>query len=235
MHHGASIPEPGPGSQAWLRAPGLGAVPGLVHGFTTRSAGSFAPEPPAGWPGAAGGRRLRLLRQVHGAAVVPPDHPAPVPEADAWAGAPEPGVLLGVRTADCVPVIAVHPPTRRVAVIHAGWRGTAAGVVSAAVGALGVPPGELLAAVGPAIGACCYEVGEEVVEALGRGPWARRRGERWFVDLRRRVTAELAGLGVPPPRIEWVGGCTGCSGAFFSHRARGEAGRMLAFAGWGAP
>ncbi|RMG93635.1 MAG: hypothetical protein D6708_05055, partial [Candidatus Dadabacteria bacterium] len=39
----------------------------------------------------------------------------------------------------------------------------------------------------------------------------------------------------PPPRIEWVGGCTGCSGAFFSHRARGEAGRMLAFAGWGAP
>ncbi|WP_084319416.1 polyphenol oxidase family protein [Deferrisoma camini] len=236
MSHGASIPEPNGGSQsAWLEAPGLSAVRGLVHGFTTRAAGSFSAGPPAGWPAAAGGRRLRLLRQVHGAAVVGPEHPDPLPEADAWAGRPPPGVLLGVRTADCVPVILCHPRTRTLAVVHAGWRGTAAGVVTSALEALGAPRQEVVAAVGPAIGGCCYEVGPEVVRALGPGPWATRAGRRWIVDLRGRVEAELVRAGVPPGRIERVGGCTGCGEGFFSHRARADTGRMLAFAGWREP
>ncbi len=236
MPHGASIAEPGGRPQAlWETSPLLAGVPGLVHGFTTRAAGDLsAGPPPRGLPG-ADGFALRLLRQVHGCRVASPSAPEPVPEADGWAGRPVPGVLLGILTADCVPVLLCHPPSRTLGLAHAGWRGIARGVVTRVLKAMGVPAEEVWAAVGPAIGPCCYRVGPEVVRALGPGgaaPWPGMPG-RYREDLGRRVRAQLERAGVPAPRIDRVGGCTACHPErYFSHRARGETGRLLAFAGW---
>src|SRR5262245_63410989 len=149
----------------------LSAIPGLVHGFEQRSQPDAetrdrtrervgAALAPAG--------ALHLLKQVHGVRVVA----APFeghPEADA-AIAAAPGVLLGIETADCLPVLLVDPERRVVAAAHAGWRGTAGGIVPAAVRALqemGSRPQSLVAGLGPGIGPCCYEVGDELREAFG--------------------------------------------------------------------
>ncbi len=215
----------------------LAAVPGLAHGFTLRAAGDFSAGPPPDWPAAAGACRLRLLRQVHGAAVAGARDPRPEPEADAWAGRPPPGTLLGIRTADCLAVLLCHPPSGTVGLAHAGWRGAAAGVVDRTVSAMGCPPRELVAALGPAIGPCCYPVGPEVAGALGRGPHVTRdRGGRFRVDLAGYVENRLLDLGAPADRIERVGGCTACDpDRYFSHRARQDRGRLCAFIGWTAP
>jgi hypothetical protein len=89
----------------------------------------------------------------------------------------EPGILLSVRTADCLPVLLVDPKHRAVAAVHAGWRGALARLVEKAVGEMrrmyGSEPESLVAVLGPSIRACCYEVGEEVEEAFqGRFPHA---------------------------------------------------------------
>jgi YfiH family protein len=93
----------------------------------------------------------------------------------------EPGVLLSVRSADCMPVLLADPRRRAVAAIHAGWRGALAGVVEKTVGEMarvfGSRPADLLAAVGPSIRACCYQVGDEVVDAFC-GPYPN--GEDFF-------------------------------------------------------
>src|SRR6185436_10933221 len=160
---------------ATLRAatvPALAALPGLVHGFEQRLG-------PPGWEERDAGRarvaqalaaqgRLCLLKQVHGTRVVPAPWPGR-PEGDA-AVAGEAGMILGIETADCQPVLLVDPRRRVAAAAHAGWRGTAAGVTRAAVRALvesGSRPEDLVAALGPGIGACCYEVGDELVPAFG--------------------------------------------------------------------
>jgi copper oxidase (laccase) domain-containing protein len=124
-----------------------------------------------------------------------------------------------------------------VAAVHSGWRGTAAGIVPGAIERLGrvhgVPPSRLAVVIGPAVGACHYEVGEEVVEALaGRGipepMWLDRGyagGPR--VDLRALLRAELEAAGVPRDRIELAGGCTFCDPALASYRRDGaDAGRQ---------
>jgi len=120
---------------------------------------------------------------------------APVPAtADPPAGdglmTAEPGVLLTIRIADCLPVLLVDPQRRAVAAVHAGWRGALARVIEKAVGdmrrAFGSDPGKLIAALGPSIRACCYQVGEEVVGAFHGGfPGA----ERFFQPLPNRPEA----------------------------------------------
>jgi hypothetical protein len=179
--------------------------------------------------------RLALAEQVHGTAVVRAD-PALVPEADAlWTDTP--GGWIGIRTADCVPVLLCSEDGARVAAVHSGWRGTVARIAEAAVAALareGTPPGTLRAAIGPAIGPCCYEVGEDLAVRFAElfGPEVvRRGGPAPRLDLRLAVRRTLVTAGVPEAHIEDVPGCNSCdAGRFFSHRRdRGGTGRHLAF------
>jgi len=112
---------------------------------------------------------LRLLRQIHSGLVhrsgVEPSTTANPLRGDGWI-ATEPGTLLGIQTADCIPVLVVDVRQRIVAAFHAGWRGTLSRIVERGVGRLraefGSQPGDLTATIGPGIGRCCYSVGEEV-------------------------------------------------------------------------
>lgn len=175
------------------------------------------------------------LQQVHSARVVAA-RPGICGEGDAlWTD--RPGLALSVVTADCVPVVLAGPGESgpRVAAVHAGWRGIVAGVVPRTVEALGVAPDAVEAWVGPAIGACCYEVGEEVAaevaEVAGTGcvvP-AAAIGGRPHLDLPGAVRAQLEEAGVRAPRI--VVRCTRCDGErLWSYRRAGKrAGRNHAF------
>ena len=170
------------------------------------------------------------LRQVHGARVVRlPAEGGAAPEADgAWTD--RPGVVCAVLTADCLPVLLCDRCGTRVAALHAGWRGLAAGVLEAGVAALGADPGALLAWLGPAIGPAGFVVGPEVVEALGgkpgAAPWAEPApGGRWRVDLWAVARERLERAGV----AEVYGGglCTWSdAGRFYSYRRDGRTGRM---------
>jgi YfiH family protein len=156
------------------------------------------------------------------------------------------GVTVGVFVADCLPVLLADPRTGACAAVHAGWRGTVAGVVPAAVRALadgfGVRPSELRVAIGPAIGPCCFEVGPEVVAALAaaladvprsNGPGAaaepevvhatpRAASDRWHVDLKQATRLLLLGAGVLAAAIDLAPECTRCApDRFFSFRRDG--------------
>jgi len=198
------------------------------------------------WVGYAPDRLFRVS-QVHGAGVrvlSDADEPASVQrqEADALvaqvdaAGA---GVAVGVRTADCVPLLLADPVTRAVAAVHGGWRGLVAGVVTASVEALceasGALPARLAAAIFPHIDACCFEVGDDVAAQLQAAAPARTDvvqivpGRKPHVALRSVVLAQLAAAGIAAERVEQVEGCTACDAArFFSFRRDGQAtGRHL--------
>jgi len=222
--------------------PLLGEIPGLVHGFGRRAgpAGFETREATAARTTArlAPEGRLLLLQQVHGAAV----QQAPWsgrPPADA-AVAREPGLLLGIETADCLPVLLVDPKRRAVAAAHAGWRGTVAGVTRAAVAALlaqGSRASDLRAALGPGIGPCCYEVGDDVKEAFGPDGTAFFRtvpGGRDHLDVRAANRRQLQEAGLDESRIGSVDECTSCrSDLYHSYRRDGpRSGRMISFVGF---
>jgi YfiH family protein len=222
--------------------PALSAIRGLVHGFERRPSEA---RPEARDEGRArvrraleGHGRLLLLKQVHGAAVVEAPWEG-TPEADA-AVAGEPGWLLGVETADCLPVLLVDPPRRLVAVAHAGWRGTAAGVARRAVEALvarGSRPDELIAVLGPGIGPCCYEVGDEIRPAFGPGGAAFfRPGPRGrpHLDVRAANVRQILDAGVEEVRIHHLDECTACRpDLYHSYRREGRGGgRMISFVGY---
>ena len=210
----------------------------LAHGFSTRATGDFLR-----WPSdseiasvfQAGRCGTAMLRQVHSGHWVRADAPwgAARPEADA-VGSGTPGVLLGVRTADCLPVLLVAPRSRAVAAVHAGWRGTVAGVLPRAVQGLtvdlGARPQEIEAAVGPGIGACCFEVGEEVASQFPERCVADDGGKP-HVDLAAALEGQLADCGVRMVMTARL--CTHCDvERFFSHRAEaGRTGRMLSVVG----
>jgi YfiH family protein len=211
-----------------------------MHGFSTRDLGDMkagGAEP--GWPGEWGAVELVLLRQVHGTAVVDAARGSPNarPEGDAWVGSPVPGRALGILTADCLPLLLVHARSRRLAVIHAGWRGAVRGVAEAALQRLAVPAAEVFAALGPAIGPCCYQVGGEVAASVGRGsayltPWPESPGHFHF-DLPGYLQGRLVAAGIPGDQIESLPLCTHCrADLFFSHRRAADPQRMVAFAGW---
>jgi YfiH family protein len=227
-----------------VAVPALAAIPGLVHGFERRSAASGRQTRAASWSRVAraldGRGRLLLMKQVHGARVVEAPWDAS-PEADA-AVAVAPGHLLGVETADCLPILLVDPRSRAVAVAHAGWRGTAALVVRHALEALaarGSRPEELLVALGPGIGPCCYEVGDELRAAFGPGAEAfflPGRNGRPHLDVRAANVRQLLDAGVRPDAIFHVPDCTRCrSDLYHSYRRDGKgAGRMISFVGFSA-
>ena len=187
---------------------------------------------------------LLLIRQVHGAdvAVAPPARPRPWnrPDADAIVSN-DPTAALVVRVADCVPVLLSDETGRAVAAIHAGWRGTMKRAVIAGVSALqsryGIRPERLIAAVGPSIGPCCYEVDESARQAFrdeGHHPamldrWFERRPRgKYHLDLWSATRDELEGAGVNAGNIHIAELCTKThSPSLHSYRVDGErAGRM---------
>lgn len=239
---GACLSAPAPGGlcsspPSFLRSALLSAA-GAAHGFATRAVGDDAARLAAllGLPGTA----IHTVRQVHGDRVV--ECPAPPgTEADALV-AREPGVAVGVRTADCVPLLLFDPASGLAAAAHAGWRGTLARVAARAVEALvarGARPADLLVAIGPHIGACCYEVGEDLAERFlaAFGPQALRRdAARPRLDLAHCNRVALLAAGIDAARIERVDGCTHHQPErWFSHRREKErAGRQLSFVAAGA-
>jgi hypothetical protein len=152
-----------------------------------------------------------------------------------------PGITLLVRVADCVPVLLYDPERRVVAAVHAGWKGTLADIAAATVERMsaryGCRPSSLLAGIGPSIGPCCFEVGDDVAgkfrDAPGRSGsvLADRGGFR--IDLPCANRASLLRCGVLPHNIDMSGYCTACRrDIFFSHRGeKGNAGRFGLFAG----
>jgi YfiH family protein len=176
-------------------------------------------------------------RQAHGtsAALIGPaeadagfEDPRLAPAATDILVVDHPGVAVAVLTADCVPVALADPEEGRLAVVHAGWRGIAAGILPAAL-RLFRRPAALRAAIGPAVRADHYEVGEDVARAVasgsGAGARATRPGGRLALDLPATIEGVLTRFGVR--QIERSEECTACEAArFFSHRRDGITGRQ---------
>jgi len=227
------------GARCTLEA--LTAVSGLTHGFGRRLGfcrGESREETRARVASELRPHgRLLLLHQVHGASVqVAPWEGRPDGDAGlAWA----PGLILGIETADCLPVLLVDPRRPAVAAVHAGWRGTVAGVTRAAVAALvagGSRAEDLHAALGPGIGPCCYEVGDEVKAAFGSaGAAFLRPGPRGrnHLDVRAANRRQLIEAGLDPARIGGIDECTFCRpDLYHSFRRDGPgSGRMISHVG----
>lgn len=231
-----------------VRVAALGRIDGLIHGFERRE------QLPAASPRVETREESRrrvasalrdrgtllTLRQVHGAHV----------ERAPWSGRPEadaavvqaPGYLIGIETADCLPVLIVDPRQRIAAAAHAGWRGTAARIAVRTVEAmtqLGAAPAQLLAALGPGISRCCYEVGPDLEHALGPSgapflvPGTR---ERRHLDLRAYNVHQLEAAGLRRECIHDFAECTACRAQdYHSYRRDGAgSGRMMSYIGWQA-
>jgi polyphenol oxidase len=150
----------------------------------------------------------------------------------------EPGVTVAIRTADCLPILIVDPRTRAVAAVHAGWRGVVAEIAPKATERMrlefGSRPEDLEVAIGPGIGACCFEVGPEVA-ILFQGYFPERHdlNGRSKVDLVETVVRQLGRNGVTSSQIDALMLCSCCNPKLFEsyRRDRGEAGRMVAAVG----
>ncbi len=210
----------------------LGDRPDFVEENQRRLASAIGYEP----------SRLFEVSQVHGAQVEHVDDSLSpeafrAREADALLTNVA-GVAVGIRVADCVPILLADRQSGAVAAVHAGWKGIVSGVVGRAVSELlrvsGGKTQDVLCAVGPHIGAEAFEVGHEVAEALSQCvpqvSVVLPREPRPHVDLGRAVGAQLQATGISPHQIELVGGCTYSDAArYYSYRRDGSAtGRHLA-------
>jgi YfiH family protein len=185
-------------------------------------------------------RRHVEADQIHGAVVAvvgAADAGRSVAGADGLASI-EPGTVLAVHAADCVTVLLADPRSGAVSAVHAGWRGTAAGIAVEAVRVLrdrfGADPHVLLAALGPSIGPCHYEVDEPVLERMRRWSWwetvttPNARG-RWQLNLQAANRRQLIDAGLPATHIEVLDRCTyHHPDLFYSHRRDSMTGRMAA-------
>ena len=199
----------------------------LEAGFTGRALRGDARGP-------LGDRATVRPEQVHGNALRRVDAPGIIPSCDALRTR-MPGLLLTVRTADCVPLI-LCAPGEGIAVVHAGWRGLLARVLEEALATFD-HPARVTVLAGPHIGACCYEVGEEVAAGFPSGSLRRAGGSRPRLDLGADARRRLEEGGVPPDRIDVAPICTRCHQHLLpSHRGSGgRAGRIVAFASGARP
>jgi polyphenol oxidase len=205
---------------------------------------------PAEWQAVAaalgtGSSSIRLIKQVHRVGVaVARDSAAEwtPPEADIIV-TNEPGLVIGVRIADCAPILIADPRRGAVGAVHAGWRGTVQKAAQAGVSAMmrefGSDPRDLIAAIGPCLGVCCGEVGEEVVEAFRNAGHDVDAVERWFsigpgrrfhLHLARSNRDQLLHAGLQADNVHVADLCTrSYPDVFHSYRAAGaSAGRMAA-------
>jgi polyphenol oxidase len=265
-----------------LQIPAFSNLSWLVHGFSTSPGGAseldgervlnlgFADwdsrenvlENRRRFQSALGASDLALvpLKQFHSDVI----HLFNAPDAEPCRGdaslTNSPGLLLAVQTADCVPILLVDPQKRVVAAVHAGWRGTLRRILAKTVGRLqmefGSNPADLLAAIGPSIGPCCYEVGTEVAtQFLSQFPDAPayfdefRTGDepnpvQWLnmmppghqpppknvlLDLRKANRSQLLAAGLRPQNIHTIDLCTACRpDLLFSYRKQGpQSGRLM--------
>lgn len=215
------------------------AITGLRHGFLTGGESSTSESRDAAVATVGIALPVATPRQVHGTVVVAASSEERS-RADGLSVA-RPGLLVGVVSADCMPVLLVDRRRRVTAAVHAGWRGAAAGVLEAAITHLGAVygsvPADLEAAIGPAIGGCCYEVGPEVRDAFRTrtgattDPAWELGGVRPHLDLRVAARCLLSVAGVPAVAV--LGPCTACGEGYHSYRRDGAAtGRQLSFVGW---
>jgi len=236
----------------------------ICHGFIGRaggvSTGAFASMNLSYWVGDderavdVNWERLRRavpdlkmvarLNQVHGNVVhaATRDTAALRPAGDGIVTA-EPGVMLGIFTADCVPILMVDSKRKVAGALHAGWRGVIADIADAGVRAmvqLGAHASAIRAAMGPSIGQCCFEVDAELGDSFAReiaGARSHTRAGRpgkAFIDLRAVVRDQLERAGLAPANIASVGPCTRCAAdRFFSRRAAGgqTTGLQMSFVG----
>jgi len=275
------------GGAGFLQVPAFSAFPWLIHGFSTSQGGVSALNGGkvlnlgfTAWDARENVQKNRSLfhyaldaneftlvslKQFHsdvvcGFSSAPPNEPC---NADASI-TNAPNLLLGIQTADCVPMLLLDPEKRAVAAVHAGWRGTLQRIVEKTIGRMKMEfrtaPSDLLAAVGPAIGGCCYEVGTEVAAAFhsqfSNAPeWfdELRTGDepnplQWLnrfppghqppaknvrLHLRKANRAQLLAAGLRPQNIFVSDLCTACRpDLLFSYRKQGsESGRMMSVIG----
>jgi len=199
--------------------------PWLEHGFGTRH--SLWPEP----------HRCATLKQIHSADSYVAREAGCCGSGDALLSN-EAGLCLSIRTADCVPIFLVDPVNRAVAAIHAGWRGTAVGIAAQVVLRMeeefGTKPDAIQAAIGPAIGPCCYEVGPDVAERLRKlFPERDDLHIQTRIDLSEANRRQLIDSGVRPQDIAIAGMCTFCMKEDFHsfRRDRDLAGRLVSTIG----
>ena len=216
------------------------AAPGVWHCFGTRE-GPIHHEgegssPGAAFPDARQPRHVVSVTQVHGTDVLVVDrrYSSRATQAGGWDAmvTDQPGVLLTVRTADCVPVLVFDPHRRVIGAVHAGWRGAVAGIVPKTLDLLRERfesrSDSLLVGIGPAIGSCCYEVDEPVLRPLREGfaDWrsvvTMQGTGRGRLDLKALVREQAVLAGVRPEHISSEGLCTACRpDLFFSYRRDG--------------
>jgi YfiH family protein len=263
LRRATSIPPAPPVLQGWDE-------PTLCHGFLSREGGASrgpysslnlsywvadnSRSVDVNWQRARQlmprGVRFAQLNQVHGKAIHtirPRDDADPRPEGDGLVTAIT-GVVLCIFTADCVPVLLTDEERGVIGALHAGWRGTLAGIADAGVRAMvrqGARASGVRALLGPSIGPCCYEVDNELARRFERRferahthVHPSDRTGKAYLDLRGIVADELVVAGLNRERIQKVGPCTKCeSEHYFSRRAAGGAvtGLQLSFIGRFAP
>lgn len=196
------------------RAPNLDELGWLQHGFGTRLSSD--------WPKTD---RLATVRQIHSDQVLLADHAGCLGEGDALVSN-QPGIMLSVRTADCLPVLMADPRNRAIAAVHAGWRGTVNEIVPKTLLAMrdrfGTRPEDLVVAIGPGIGHCCFEVGPEVSAQFGLSG-------RTKIDLAETILRQLRRNGGILGQVATASRCSVCREDLFEsfRRDRERAGRMV--------
>jgi YfiH family protein len=189
------------------------------------------------------GFRPVLLKQVHSDVVLFLDEPPQRTLRGDAAVTRLPGLLLAVRTADCLPVLLVEEKKRVIGAVHCGWKGTSRRILEKAVLGMreryGADPGAIMAAFGPCIGPDCYEVGEDVRGAFGAAGFPdsvfrtiKGRPGRFRLDLRSANRFQLLKLGLKPRNILSLDRCTHCQPDYPSYRRdKDKCGRMISFIG----
>jgi len=249
----------------FYRAPHLEATGQLIHAFSTRLGGVSRPpfhslnlSLDTGDKAVHVRKNRKILadafglapsvlltvNQVHEDEIRIIDSPSPEDHSGAFCDAmitDRRGIAIGVLTADCVPILLLAPETCTIAAIHVGWKGTALNLCGKTIRVLaerfGADPENLMAAVGPSIGPCCYEVDEPLRSIFSQNNdfwdrWAQPSASgRWGLDLQRASIDHMTASGVRNENIVWFDVCTRCQEAlFFSYRRDGGiTGRQMAF------
>jgi YfiH family protein len=206
-------------------------IPGIEHGFGTRLS--------SGWPNSEAGEKFGLvtMRQVHSDRILLAERAGCAGEADALI-TNQPGLMLSIRTADCLPILLADVRNRAVAAVHAGWRGTVLGILEATVKAMtdrfGTQVNDLQVAGGPGIGVCCFQVGSEVAVQFRRFFPERSDLEGCVkIDLIETNRRQLRQIGLSDSQFVFSRECTFCGGDLFEsyRRDREAAGRMVSAIG----